>query len=250
MGFIGFPQQQNPVSSLRNYRRFVVGATANSSGGASNSGMFTGGCFVGCGTTATAYGKISWNSAFSQQTIRTGAGVDLASGIGVAGVGMFSLDTAVAGQAIRLIVGDDTASTAPANSANNAISTRGFGFEIYNNSGTRTIRLFAHDGITYSTSSGLTTFDFSSINRYYGFWVKNDPAGNVYLFMSQTSGNNVGPLPDFASSPVLTMTGGPTANTSAKRYVTFQAITDGTNNPNNVNATTAQIEETIFTVGV
>lgn len=243
-----FRPQQNPVSFLRNNRRFVLANTGNSSGGASSGGV--GGFSVNCGTTATAYGKVAYSSAFSSYTQRSGSGIDLTSGVGVYGIGLISIGVSVSGQAFRVIVGDDSAGTVPAVSTSNAISTRGFGFEVFNNAGTRTVRLFAHDGITYSTSSGLTSFNFSSLDRVYGFWVKNDSLGNVYLYMSQNTADNTWPLPSFSDSPVLTMTGGPTANTSAKRYVTFQAITDGVNNPANANAVLCQFEEVLFTQGI
>jgi len=243
-----FRPQQNPVSFLRNIRRFAIANNANSSGGAGASGV--GGFAVNCGTTSTAYGKTAFNSAFSALTQRSGSGVDLVSGVGVCAVGLISIGVSVSGQAFRVIVGDDSASVVPAVSTSNAISTRGFGFEVFNNAGTRTVRLFAHNGTTYSTSSGLTSFNFSSLNRSYGFWVKNDSLGNVYLYMSQTTADDTGPLPVFTDSPVLTMTGGPTANTSAKRYVTFQAITDGVNNPASANAVLCQFEEVLFTQGI
>jgi hypothetical protein len=243
-----FKPQQNPVSFLRNVRRFGIANHGNSSGGAGGAGI--GGCAVNCGTTATAYGKTAYSSAYSQLTQRSGAGIDLTSGVGVCAVGLISIGVSVSGQAFRVIVGDDSASVAPAVSTSNAISTRGFGFEVYNNSGTRTVRLFAHDGTTYSTSSGVASFNFSSLNKLYLFWVKNDSAGNVYLHMVETTGSNNGGFPPFPSDPIITMTGGPTANTSAKRYVTFQAITDGVNNPANANAVLCQFEEVQFTQGI
>jgi hypothetical protein len=239
---------QNPVSFIRNIRNFAINGHANSSGGASAAGV--GGFVVNCGTTATAYGKTAYSSAYSQLTQRSGAGIDLTSGVGVYGVGMFTIGTSVDGQAFRMIVGDDSQSTPPANSVTNAISTRGFGFEIYNDSGTRTVRLFAHDGTTYSTSSGVAGFDFSNLQKLHLFWVKNDSAGNVYLHMVETAGNNNGGFPAFPANPIITMTGGPTANTSAKRYVTGQAITDGTNNPASANAVLVQIEQINFTQGI
>ena len=239
---------QNPLSFIRNIRNFQINGHANSSGGAGATSV--GGFAVHCGTSATAYGKTAYASSYSQPTNRSGAGIDLTSGVGAYGVGVFTIGTSVDGQAFRLIIGDDSQSTPPANSVTNAISTRGFGFEIYNDSGTRKVRLFAHDGTTYSTSSGVAGFDFSNLQKLHLFWVKNDSAGNVYLHMVETTGNNNGGFPPFPSDPIITMTGGPTANTSAKRYVTGQAITDGTNNPANVLATLVQIEQINFTQGI
>jgi hypothetical protein len=239
---------QNPVSFIRNIRNFNVNGHANSSGGAGGSGF--GGFAVQCGTSATAYGKTAYASAYSQPTIRSGAGIDLTSGVGAYGVGMFTIGTSVAGQAFRLIIGDDSQGVPPANSVTNAISTRGFGFEIYNDSGTRTVRLFAHDGTTYSTSSGVVGFNFSNLQKLHLFWVKNDSAGNVYLHMVETTGTNNGGFPAFPADPIITMTGGPTANTSAKRFVTGQAITDGTNNPASATATLCAIDEIYFTQGI
>jgi hypothetical protein len=249
MGFIGFPPQQSPIALATNYKRFGLQGTANSGGGSTTTGKFSGGIVMNAGTGATSYAKASWNSSFATITQSTGGGINFGLGVGLYAWGLFSHDTSLAaGQAIRIILGDDAASTIPANSTQNALTTRGFGFEIYNDSGTKKIRLFAHDGTTYSTSAGVSGYQFFYTYSMQ-FYVKNDSAGNVYLYFAENSSTN-GLVPALPASPIITLAGGPTSATSAKRYVTANIVMDGTNNPANANASLIQFDETIFTVGV
>lgn len=235
-----------PIPSNRFYRRFGIQGHLSSGGASAASGKFSGGCAMNAGLSATAYAKTTWNSSFGTITQSTGGAINFALGVGFYGTGLFSLDTTLAiGQAIRIILGD--ISTAPLDSTQNALSTRGFGFEIYNDSGTKKIRLFAHNGTTYSTSAGVSGYQFFYTYSMQ-FYVKNDPAGNVYLyFVENSSENNI--IPDFGD-PIITMSGGPTSSTSANRYCTANIVMNGTNSPGNSSASLIHLEETIFTVGV
>jgi hypothetical protein len=250
MGFIGFPVQQNPISFLSNYRRFGINGNATSGGNANQTGLFAGGTYTSAGNGATSYGKTAYSSMYGNDTALTGAGINFANGIGFAGIGLFYIgSTSTAGQAVRIIVGDDSQGTIPAASGTNALTTRGFGFEIQIDSGVRKLRVFAHNGTTYSTSAYNTNFTFSPLNRNSNFWIKNDPSGNVYLYFSQAADDD-GNLPSFPQSPTITLAGGPTSSTSAKRYVTVNCIMDGTNNPASATATICKLFETIATAGV
>lgn len=249
-----YKQQVNPISLMGNYRRLGVNSNATSGGNANQTGLIAGGTYTSAGNGATSYGKTSYNSSLTNDTALTGAPLNFAASLGFGGIGLFYIgNTATAGQAIRIILGDDPAGTVapnvPASSGSNAISTRGFGFEVQIDSGVRKLRAFAHDGTTYSTSAYNTDFTFSPLDRVSQFWVKNDASGNVYLYFNQASADDgaIRPLP---SSPVITMTGGPTSSTSAKRYITVQCVMDGTNNPASATATICKLTETWATVGV
>lgn len=244
-----FQDVLNPVQLATNYKRFGILGFANIGGGASATGKFSGGCIMNAGNGATSYAKTAWNSSYSTITQATGSGINFALGLGFYSYGLFSLDASLAaGQAIRMIIGDDSQGTAPANSTQNALSTRGFGFELYNDSGTKKVRLFAHNGTTYSTSAGVSGYQFFYTYSMQ-FYVKSDGVGNVSLFLSENSTEN-GLVPALPANPIISMSGGPTSSTSAKRYVTANIVMNGTNNPANANASILQLDETIFTVGV
>lgn len=244
-----FQDVLNPIQLATNYKRFGINGTANLGGGATTTGKFSGGCAMNAGNGATSYAKVSWNSSYASITQSSGAAVNFALPVGIYAYGLFSLDTTLAvGQAIRIIIGDDPASTTPNNSTQNALGTRGFGFEIYNDSGTKKVRLFAHNGTTYSTSAGVSGYQFFYTYSMQ-FYVKSDGAGNVYLFLSENSTEN-GIVPALPATPIISMVGGPTSATSAKRYVTANIVMNGTNNPANSNASLVHLDETIFTVGV
>lgn len=238
----------NPIQLVTNYKRFGINGIANSSGGGNITGRFSGGFNINAGNSATSYAKVAYNSSFATITGATGAPINFALGVGFFGIGYFDLGTATAGQAIRIILGDDSESTAPFNSTQNALGTRGFGFEIYNDAGTKKIRLFAHDGTTYSTSAGVSGFQFA-FTYTVQFYVKNDSAGNVYLYLAQNATEN-GLVPALPATPTITLAGGPTSSTSAKRFVTVNIITNGVNNPASAFASYSALDETIFTVGV
>jgi hypothetical protein len=238
-----------PIPSSTFYKRFGIQGTANLGGASTTTGKFSGGIIMNAGNGATSYAKASWNSSFSTITQSTGGGINFGLGVGFYAWGLFSLDTTLAvGQTIRIILGDDSSATTPANSTQNALTTRGFGFEIYNDSGTKKIRLFAHDGTTYSTSAGVSGYQFFYTYSMQ-FYVKNDSSGKVYLYFAESATEN-GLVPDMPVNPIITMSGGPTSATSAKRYVTANIIMNGTNNPANANADLIQLDETIFTVGI
>jgi hypothetical protein len=239
---------QNPIQLITNYKRFGINGVSNSSGGASTTARFSGGFNLNAGNSATSYAKVAFSSSFATVTGATGAPINFALGVGFFGIGHFNLGTATVGQAIRVILGDDAESVAPFNSTQNALGTRGFGFEIYNDAGTKKIRLFAHDGTTYSTSAGVSGFQFA-FTYTVQFYVKNDPAGNVYLYLAQNATEN-GLVPALPATPIITLAGGPTSATSAKRFVTVNIITDGTNNPGTAFASYTTIDETMFSVGV
>lgn len=243
-----FQNVLDPVQLATNYRRAGILGFANVGGGASATGKFSGGCLMNAGNGATSYAKTAWNSTYGSIVAATGASINFALGVGFYSYGLFSLDTSLAvGQAIRMIIGDNSQGTAPANSTQNALSTRGFGFELYNDSGTKKIRLFAHNGTTYSTSAGVSGYQFF-YTYLMQFYVKGDSSGRISLFFSESPENGL--LPALPVNPIISMTGGPTSSTSARSYVTANIIMNGTNNPANANASILQLEETIFTVGV
>lgn len=248
-GFFGL-NNITPVNLLTNYRNTAPNNLATSGGNASQSGLFSGGVYTSAGNGATSYGKASYSGIYGNDTSLTGGSINFGIGVGFAGIGLFYIgSTSTVGQAIRIIVGDDDAGTAPSSSTANALTTRGFGFEIQINAGARKLRGFAHNGTTYSSSSYDTSFDFSSLNRVSQFFVKNDLSGNVYLYFSQALADD-GLVQTLPFSPTIQMTGGPTSSTSAKRYVTVQCIMDGTNNPASATATICRLTQTIMTAGV
>lgn len=244
-----FKALQQPLSFMANYRRLGVNANGTVGGSANQTALFSGGTYTSAGNGATSYGKTSYAPSLTNDTTLTGAGLNFSAGVGFGGVGLFYIgSTSTAGQAIRIILADDDASTAPAYSGSNAITSKGFGFEVQIDSGTRKLRSFAHDGTTYSTSAYNTDFTFSPLSRISQFWIKNDSSGNVYLYFNQASSDDsaVSVLP---TSPTITLSGGPTS-TSTKRYITVQCIMNGTNNPASATATICKLSETIFTVGI
>jgi hypothetical protein len=235
----------NPIRMSRHYRRSLPNNSAQV-GGAVNTAVGDGGFGMNAGSGVTSYAKIGYNQAYCNIATRTGAGPDFGQGVGVYGLGLI-LVPATSGAAIRVIIGDDNSSTPPVYSFQNPLTSRGIGFELKNYNGVRGLKLFAHNGTTYveSASAAVISADLNSTAQ---FWVKCDTAGNAYLFYAQSAANTI--VPELPETPTLTLAGAPTSNAGAKTSITFNAITDGTNNPGAVTATLLQLEDVVFTVGV
>ena len=181
----------------------------NSAGG--NSG--TGSSASRSGSSASGWGR----TVITSNAMRSGASgaISLRSDIPLAVSVWGSLDVSstVSGAVVRIIIGDpgNTVGTAPRFADQNALIARGFGAEVYYSTANsrQEIRLFAHDGTTYSTSSGAAFQNgFAGTHT---ILVSSDGMGNIKLF-AHTTGNSFTNL----QRPTLlqTLSGGPSGSSS------------------------------------
>ena len=120
---------------------------------------------------------------------------------------------------IRIVFGGTGNSVdAPAAGAN-GLTIKGFGAEFALQSGVIQARLIGFDS-SYLTPTAYTTLTngfglAASDNRFFGVVIESDGAGNIYLYGADSSTN---PNINIGQSPLLTLTGGPTNDTSTNRF--------------------------------
>lgn len=199
-----------------------LGAAERFNNGAGSVAAYDGGNIqLNAGTAAGGYARAL---IFTQLTINSGsgAGINYARPISL-GVSIQQMYPATAdGVALRVFAGAGYTVT-PAGSNQNALTDRGFGFEIYTVSGVHKLRLFAHNGTTYATSSAITWGDGGSLSSLI---VTSDGLGNIAIYGAV--GN---PPARPSSTALLTMTGGPTTTpvTVSNRYVSAEIAGHSTN---------------------
>ncbi len=131
------------------------------------------------------------------------------------------------GSVSRLIVGDARDSSTPAYGNANALSTDGFGAEVYWSSvnNRSEVRLFAYGAGGYVVSSGI-----EYVGRYnyeMAMAVSSDGAGNIKLFMSD--GVVAGILQN-RMEHVLSLSGGPTTG-AIRNGISLVSVNHGVNAP-------------------
>lgn len=161
--------------------------------------------------TASAFTRAVLTRVWTTFSGSTGANNLCSVPVAFAFFGMFNLQAT--NTVIRFIVGD-AGSGAPALPSANAISGRGFGFEIFFDSVPK-IRLFAHDGTTYTTSAAVNSG--TSFNQSTSLLIASDGAGNLKLFIAN-SGSIVQRIPESAT---ITHTGAPTSSTYAAAFASI-----------------------------
>ena len=178
---------------------------------AGNSG--TGSSASRSGSAASGWGRTLITS--NAMRAGTSGGITLRSDIPLAVSVWGSLDVSstVSGAVVRIIIGDpgNAVGTPPRFADQNALIARGFGAEVYYSiaNSRQEIRLFAHDGTTYSTSSGAAFPN--SFTGTHTLLVSSDGLGNIKLF-AHTTGSSFTNL----QRPTLlqTLSGGPSGSSS------------------------------------
>jgi hypothetical protein len=148
--------------------------------------------WIGSGTTATGYGRVSLTNGFgTHPTNMSGGGITFNRQIGVAVRLFFSLPNL--NSLTRMVVGGNAG--VPATADQNALSARGFGWEVRRNGTPYEVRLFAHNGTTYSTSSwqSLETATASSDWLYNAVYISvvSNGAGLITCFHGLNGNRNL-----------------------------------------------------------
>lgn len=196
----------------------------NTSGG--NSG--TSSSSIRSGSTASGFGRNIITSTVMRTEASGGLQILANARIAVSIFGSADVQSATNGAVVRLIVGDNgnAVGVPPRFADQNALIARGFGAEIFFSSANnrQEIRLFAHDGTNYVTSTGV-----AFPNTYTGshtIMVSTDGLGTIKLFASSTGSSFV-----FPPRPELlaTLSGGPSGvNTFGGNHITVVCVNHST----------------------
>jgi hypothetical protein len=225
MGFFG--GGANPIDSLlfstgriRQFRVGAAGSYTRTSGAGSlaaigNTGGFN--IILNAGTSAAGNGKIGYfDPTVAQMTASLGK-IDYSKRIRFSIGGMMNLNST--NSVIRIVFGG-TGSAADAPAANaDGLTIKGFGAEFALQSGVVQARLIGFNA-SYLTPTAYTTLTSgfglaSSDTRFFGLVLESDGTGNIYLYGAESS---TAPNINIGTTPLLTLTGGPTNDTSTNRF--------------------------------
>ena len=142
--------------------------------------------------TANAYSRAALVRAWANYPASTGANNPCNVPVAFAMCGML-LPPFDVNAVVRFVIGEVGSGT-PALPSANALSARGFGFEIYwNTTNSRAeIRMFSHDGTSYTTSSTSIAYN-ASLGRHFSAMVTSDGSGVSKLFYDTSAAGTAPP---------------------------------------------------------
>ena len=172
---------------------------------------------INAGTAASGTSKIGYfDPTVAQMTASLGK-IDYSRRIRFSIGGMMGM--ASTNSVIRIVFGGTGNSTDAPLAGANGLTIKGFGAEFALQSGVIQARLIGFNA-SYLTPTSYTTLTngfglATSDTRFFGVVIESDGAGNINLYGadSQTT-----PSINIGQTPLLTLTGGPTNDTSTNRF--------------------------------
>ena len=172
---------------------------------------------INAGTAASGTSKIGYfDPTVAQMTASLGK-IDYSRRIRFSIGGMMGM--ASTNSVIRIVFGGTGNSTDAPLAGANGLTIKGFGAEFALQSGVIQARLIGFNS-SYLTPTSYTTLTngfglAASDTRFFGIVIESDGAGNINLYGadSQTT-----PSINIGQTPLLTLTGGPTNDTSTNRF--------------------------------
>ena len=172
---------------------------------------------INAGTAASGTSKVGYfDPTVSQMTASLGK-IDYSRRIRFSIGGQMGM--ASTNSVIRIVFGGTGNATDAPLAGVDGLTAKGFGAEFALQSGVIQSRLIGFNA-SYLTPTSYTTLTngfglAASDTRFFGVVIESDGAGNIYLYGadSQTS-----PAINIGRTPLLTLTGGPTNDTSTNRF--------------------------------
>ena len=188
---------------------------AGGSGALGNTGGFN--ITINAGTAASGTSKIGYFDPTAALMTASAGKIDYSKRIRFSIGGMMYL--ASTNSVIRIVFGGTGNATDAPLAGVNGLTIKGFGAEFALQSGVILARLIGFNS-SYLTPTSYTTLTngfglASSDNRFFGVVIESDGAGNIYLYGADSQTN---PAINIGQTPLLTLTGGPTNDTSTNRF--------------------------------
>ena len=213
----------NFIFSTGRTRAFRVGQAgsytkttgAGGSAALGNTGGFN--ITINAGTAASGTSKIGYfDPTVAQMTASLGK-IDYSRRIRFSIGGMMGM--ASTNSVIRIVFGGTGNSTDAPLAGANGLTIKGFGAEFALQSGVIQARLIGFNA-SYLTPTSYTTLTngfglASGDTRFFGLVLESDGSGNINLYGSDSSTT---PNINIGQTPLLTLTGGPTNDTSTNRF--------------------------------
>lgn len=197
-------------------------------------GSFSGGSFtinLNAGTSSAGHGKIGWYDPVGTTLSAGSSTIDYSKRIRFALSGMMFMKST--NSKIRIVFGGTGNATDAPWADQNGLTVKGFGAEFALQSGVIQARLIGFNS-AYLTPTSYTTLtngfgNSTNDNTFFAVMIESDGAGNIYLYGGEAQTNQTMII---GSSPLLTLTGGPTTSTSSNRFgPEIQCVNDSANAP-------------------
>jgi hypothetical protein len=172
---------------------------------------------ISAGTAASGTSKIGYNDPTAALMTASAGKIDYSKRIRFSIGGMMNL--ASTNSVIRIVFGGTGNTTDAPLAGVDGLTIKGFGAEFALQSSVIQARLIGYNA-SYLTPTSYTTLTngfglASSDNRFFGVVIESDGAGNIYLYGADSQTN---PALNIGQTPLLTLTGGPTNDTSTNRF--------------------------------
>ena len=172
---------------------------------------------LNAGSSASGTSKVGYYDPTAALMTSSAGKIDYSKRIRFSIGGMMYL--ASTNSVIRMVFGGTGNSADAPLAGTNGLTIKGFGVEFALQSGVIQARLIGYNA-SYLTPSSYTTLTngfglAASDNRFFGVVIESDGAGNINLYGADSS---INPNINIGQVPLLTLTGGPTNDTSTNRF--------------------------------
>ena len=172
---------------------------------------------VNAGSSASGTSKIGYYDPTAALMTANASKIDYSKRIRFSIGGMMYL--ASTNSVIRMVFGGTGNSVDAPLAGVDGLTIKGFGAEFALQSGVIQARLIGYNA-SYLTPTSYTTLTngfgtSASDNRFFGVVIESDGAGNIYLYGAESQ---ITPSINIGQTPLLTLTGGPTNDTSTNRF--------------------------------
>jgi hypothetical protein len=172
---------------------------------------------INAGSAANGTSKIGYFDPTAALMTASAGKIDYSKRIRFSMGGMMYM--ASTNSVIRMVFGGTGNATDAPLAGVNGLTIKGFGVEFALQSSVIQARLIGYNA-SYLTPTSYTTLTngfgtTTSDNRFFGVVIESDGAGNINLYGADSS---INPNINIGQTPLLTLTGGPTNDTSTNRF--------------------------------
>jgi hypothetical protein len=205
---------------MKMYRVGLAGSYTRTTGAGGTASIANTGGFninLNAGSAANGTSKIGYFDPTAAFATASANKIDYSKRIRFSIGGMMYM--ASTNSVIRIVFGGTGNSTDAPLAGVNGLTIKGFGVEFALQSSVIQARLIGFNS-AYLTPTSYTTLTngfglAASDNRFFGVVIESDGAGNINLYGADSS---INPNINIGQTPLLTLTGGPTNDTSTNRF--------------------------------
>lgn len=214
------------LMASHSYLYDVQGSGFNNSGSGTAALTDNNGFSLVSSTTVNSWQRAANTRVWTTNPGFTGGFNNTAVPIAFSSTGFLQMD-ALSGNEFRITVGDAGSGQPMLALSATKINGRGFGMSVTYNPVTaqREVKLFAHNGTTYTESSSGVLIEARTPSGWFqNMILTTDGAGTIKLFAAANSTGNLGGTRVDLTTPLITLTGGPTSGNYVGAYISTMTL--------------------------